>query len=345
MDQEIAVVTYPGIVSWESFEFTDCAGVAPARGMATIYPQGNSPAIEGDIVIRQGSGKANRVVIKKCRIDSAFFEANSGGQTVQVRFFDERWKWISGYVIHGLYNIRTGDNQVVPKREKTPAELMELLCEAMDTESIDFSLMESDPDISSARPAVNWDVSNPAAEVQKLLDSFGLRLVPQRSTGKFVVCRTGDGGKLPENIPYQDPSQGVDPKEVPEAAQVFGAPVLYQCRLRLEAIGLELGDDSGAIPESWKKLIDLSYTPEFQTSSTGGERLQSLSSDDIRFFSKDGIGYFKTWIMTTEGDNCSRVRLPRSDGSMSSPYDLTQQYVFRTYRIKPDEDGKVQVPG
>lgn len=332
-EEKLATVTYPGILQYEDWDFTDQAGIAPATGIMTVYPQPNPPALEGDIVMQQGT---NRIVLRRMRVDKVFYQAGSGGQVAQVTFLDERWRWNQGYVIHGRYNTRLPDSTVDPLREKKPIELAELLIEAMDADNIDAGILESDPDIANDRPEVGWDVSNPAQELQRLCELYGLRIVPQRSTGKFVLCRTGVGGQLPEGLPYQDPSQGIDPKEIPDAVQVFGAPIRYQVRIELEAVGKEIYDPSkqpSPVPldplaprptnnadGSWKPVDQLTYIP-----------------------TENGP---PSW--ETEDEFCgnvSRDKVLQPDGTYVTAQSLAQQYIYRAWRIKPDGDGLVSIPG
>jgi hypothetical protein len=332
-DQQQAKFTYPGIQSVEELDMTDIAGVSPSTISIQCYPQWGLPKIEGDLVLTQDGRK---VTIKKCRIGSANYTRNSGGQIVSVMLTDERWRWGKGYVITGRYNTRLPNNEVDPFREKKPVELVKLLFDAMDVSNYEADLVESDADIAAARPDIDWDVSNPAQELQSLLDSFGLRLVPRRTDGKFVICRTGEGATLAaDNRPYQDPSEGIDPQEVPDALTVFGPPIRHQVRLELEAVGREIWDEAkqpSPIPSdpllprptdnadgSIKPIDELTYAPKIA-----------------------GVANWKQF-----DEDCTqidRVRVKQPDGSLHSPQDLARQSVYRMYRVKADADGKIIIP-
>ena len=333
-DQGQAKFSYPGINSVEEIDFTDVAGTSPSTGVLTCYPQFGLPAMEGDLVLTQ---EGRTVTFAKCRIDSASYQRNSGGQVVSVKLMDERWRWQKGYVIHGKYNTRLPNNSVDPLREKTPRELVDLLCEVMDVTNIVADLVSSDPNVSAARPEVDWDVSNPAQELQSLLDSFGLRLVPRRSDGKFVICRTGEGATLTAaGRPYQDPSEGIDPNDTPDRIAMFGEPIRYQVRLELEAVGKDIVDPANqpsAVPDppipplptdnadgSWKPILQLTYTPKDATGTPSWDQ----EEDDMQ--------------------NVSEIRIAQPDGSLHSPHDMAMQTVFRCYRVK-ETSGFVEIPG
>ena len=332
-DQGQAKFSYPGIQLVEDLDLTDVAGVSPSTISIACYPQQGLPPIEGDLVLTQDG---RTVTFKNCRIDQARYTRNSGGLIVNVMLMDERWRWGKGYVITGKYNTRLPNNEVDPFREKKPIELVKLLFEAMEVTNYVADIVESDKNIAAARPEIDWDVSNPAQELQSLLDSFGLRLVPRRSDGKFVVCRTGEGANLEANgRPYQDPSEGIDPQENPDALTVFGPPVRHQVRLELEAVGREIWDTSkqpSAIPDdpllprptdnadgSIKLIADLTYAPK-----TGG---------------------VADWTKFDEAcSEVDRVRVKQPDGSLHSPQDLARQSVYRMFRVKADAEDKITIP-
>lgn len=354
-DQSLPIVSYPGIIAYEEWDFTDRAGVEPACGMMRVYAQPNPPPFEGDLTMSQDG---RTVVIKRMRIDKATWEAGSGGQIASVMFMDERWRWSVGYQISGIYNSRrlgstqdtvgsatSDDNTIDPLREKTPKQLVDMLFEAMEVTNYDASLVASDPKITPDRPYCEWDISRPAQELQTLLDDWGVQLVPIRSKGIFKICRTGMGDDLPDTyqgqiIPFEDPSQGIDPKETPNGVTAYGAPIRYQFRIQLEACGKEIWDVSKqptTIPKdpnaprplnnadgSIKAIDNLTYTP-FIPNSAG----------------------LKTWIYDASYgcQNVSRDRVRQPDGTYIAPFNLATQYVGKLFRPIEDAQGFIEVPG
>lgn len=331
-DQGQALVTYSGVQSWEDWDFTDTAGVAPAMGVMTIYPQMGYPSLESDIVMTHDG---RTVTLKKMRADAASFARNSGGQIVSFKVFDERWRWQKGYVVSGKYNTRLPSNEVDPYREKKPIELVDMLFAAMDVTNYVADIVRDDANIAAARPDADWDVSNPAQELQSLLDSFGLRLVPRRSDGMFVICRTGEGITLEAlGRPYQDPSEGIDPQENPDAVAVYTAPIRWQVRLELEAVGQEIWDTA-------KQPTEIPSDP-LAPRPTDNADGSIKPIDQLTYTPKDSFGN-PTWVNTDEDmEGVDIIRVQQPDGSYHSPQDLARHSVYKYYRVKSDD---ITIPG
>lgn len=324
-------VTYPGIQQWENFSFTDISGISPAMATMDVYPQDEVPQADGNIVITYednegGSGESpDPIVLLDCHIDQARYVRDSGGKIVQVSFFDERWSW-QFYRISGRYNfkqVKAYDSAfnvgaavefVDPAHEKTPQELVKLCIEALGYSEDDWDISDLPND---SRPEVNWVAALPAQEIANIADALGCRIVPIRSEGIWKIVVTGDGEDLPDDIAYVDPSDGVDPIERPDWLEIQTAETLYECRLALTPVGLD-------IDERYKPFPDLSYAPEAQ-SGTNSE----FAWTDPAFY------------------NISRVRVLQSDlQTLISPCELAQQSIFRTYGIRPfDKDGEASVSG
>ena len=283
------LVSFPGIVAWEDFQFTDLSGISPAAATMQVYPQAHPPALQGDIVLTYDGAT---IRIRNCIVDAASYQRNSGGQIVWVRFLDERWRW-AFYSITGRYNIKLPNDDIDPVREKTPRELATLCFEAMEVANFDVSALPND-----ARPEVDWESVVAAQELARLCDDLGCRIVPRRSDGAWVVCVTGVGAPMPDNgWPYQDAGEGIDPKESPDVLAIVTAPVLYQCALKLEPVGKD-------IDLSWRTLDQLSY------------RLSDTSS----------YGFGTDW---EQQSNISATRQRQPDGTLLSPQELALQTVWK----------------
>ena len=222
--------TYPGIVAYERFEFCDCSGTQPAIGTMTVFPQYGIPAQDGDVVLTYNG---NTITLKDLHIDSVRYEVGGGGQIVEVRFLDSRWKW-AHRSISGRYNFRLPDNRIDPAHEKTPQELATLCFQALG-ESL-FNVTELP---NHARLDVDWNHANPAQELDRLCHALGCRIVPVRSLGGWRIVVTGAGADLPD-FPAEDVGQGIDPQEIPDYIKIVTAPIRYQMKLPLGAIGKEI---------------------------------------------------------------------------------------------------------
>ena len=294
------LVNYPGVQSWSTFTFTELAGISPSVGLLEMYPQYGYPDLDGDLTLTYGD---NTITIKNAHIDRADYKAGSGGKVVTLRILDERWKW-SYYEITGRYNIRLPNNFIDPDHEKTPQELAKLCFKAMKVTQFDVSALPND-----ARPDIDWDHANPAQELARICDDLGCKIVPQRSSEKWVVVITGEGAKLPDGgLPYNDYGQGIDPKETPDYLKVVSAPVSYQVALALEWVGRDTD-------QSWKKLADLSYCPLPKSPAFGW-----------------GFGA-DPWTQAGGPNPPSADRVRQADGSEISPRELAVATVYRSFRI------------
>ncbi|WP_010588016.1 hypothetical protein [Schlesneria paludicola] len=316
------IVSYPGIHQWESFSLTDISGISPSTAIMDVYPQDEIPAAEGDLVITYGDVT---LTFKDCKIDSANYVRGSGGKIIQVAFFDERWRW-QFYDISGRYNFKfvkafypQTDAQffgqaaiglVDTDHEKTPQELAILCIKAMgySASAWDVSALPND-----ARPEVNWVAANPAQELTRLCDSLGCRIVPVRSKGRWKIVSAGEGRELPENYPYEDPSNGIDPAEIPNWIKIVTGPILYESRIELSAVGKD-------VDGRWKALKDLSYSvvparnPSDLTKLTGTDKNPFLYCDP-------------------QFSNISRKRVRQTDNSLIAPIELATQTVFRAFAM------------
>lgn len=306
--------SYPGIYAYEDFTFTDVSGISPAIAVMTVYPQNNVPPSDGDIVLRYGP---NTITLKNMHIDAADFERNTSGQIVKIRFQDERWKWQFGDIT-GKYNFKLPNNWIDPDHEKTPRELARLCFDAMGVTQYSTAALPDD-----ARPEVDWDHANPALALQQLCEDLGCRIVPKRSTGEWIICVTGEGMVFPDQgWPYQDPSEGINPKERPDYIKIVTAPWRYQVALPLEPVGRD-------IDHVWRRINYLTYRPG------------NISDyQDAYGFGPDPFGM--------SAIDPTRVR--QADGTAISPRELALQTVFKCWRISGsshilDADDPLLIPG
>jgi hypothetical protein len=290
-----------------------------------MFPQFGIPAQDGDLVISYNGSSV--VTIKNCHIVAAHYEVGSGGQVVSVDFVDERWTW-ANYSITGRYNYRLPNNWVDPNHEATPQTLATLCFQAMGVANFDVSQLPND-----SRPDVNWDHANPAQELEKICSDLGCRVVPQRSTGAWIVQITGVGNNLPDNFPFTDAGAGIDPKQVPDYIKIVSGPVRYQVFLPLSAVARDFDG-------SWRPLNKLSYAPcqsdpTFQTFASAG------------FFIVGPIGDYQTLckypvvnppVPATSLANVGTGfwgtdRITLADGTKISAHELASDSVFKGWRV------------
>lgn len=300
--------SFQGVGATESISFVDQSGVVPASGTMRIYVAGGLPAQDSDLTFYYNGSAVT--TIKNCHIDSVDFESNSGGQIASIRFVDERWTW-DKCKIDGKYNFPLPNNWIDPGHEATPQQLATWCFQAMGVSLFDVSQLPND-----SRPEVDWVAANPAQELEKLCSDLGCRIVPQRSTGAWVIWSTGNGNKLPDNYPYEDWGQQINPKEVPDYVRIVSGPWRCQIFLPIAARGKDLD-------LSWKPIQQLSYAPSPTMKSAGFYRdpweFRFLASQEVT--RPDG---------TTAGGT---VRYTLPDGTSISPQELANDTVFKCWAV------------
>lgn len=313
---------YPGIQAMEACEFTDLIGIAPASATIEMYPQFGVPSANGDLVFsyRGTDGTSFAITIRNMHFDLASFVRNSGGQVIRCRLLDERWKWRFGS-ISGRYNIKfvrcydaaftsgAASQFVDPDHEKTPQQLALLCTKAMGYADSDWDVSRLPND---ARPEINWDASNPAKALADLADTLGCVIVPVRSTGKWKLSVKGEDdnggqGALPDNFPYLDPLDGVDPAEKPDYVEILTAQQLFEMRIALEAVAQDMDQD-------YSTLGQMSYAP-YRFAVTDDSSTAFASSDP------------EFWDIST-------TRQLQPDQSLISPREMAMRTIFRTYKVK-----------
>src|SRR6185437_2407523 len=300
---------YPGIQVYDSVRFTDVSGISPSVCVVRVFPQYGWPDRIGDMVFTYN---AHQIVIPGCTIDNASFQRNSGGKIVSVRILDSRWRWAYGQITLRA-NVRLPNNFVDPLHEKTPQEIATLCFIAMGETSFDVSALPSD-----ARPDIDWESENPAQCLAQMCDDLGCRIVPRRSDATWVICQTGVGNPLPDNLPYQDGGDGIDPKEIPDFLQIVTAPVNYQVALPMEPIGRDLD-------QSWLPAQELSYCPNPD------------NTYDVAY----GCGLEPSTMC-----NLSNTRVLQADGTAVSAREIARTYLYRSWRIKtPFSNGQRLILG
>lgn len=168
--------------------------------------------------------------------------------TAQVLDRREFWRRT---VIDGIYNERDSSGEVVSANEKTVPELAELLLSAMGESTYDISAL---PDVSTDRPEIYWDCSNPADQLEKICNDRGCSISLDHETNKVVIVTVGTGLTLPNSSDLMSVDYGIDIGEEPQTIRLCGGDILWQARFLLEAIGI---DTDGVI----KPIGDLGYKP------------------------------------------------------------------------------------
>lgn len=265
-------------------------GIAPSCGTLEIPFGASLPAVEGDLVFYGDGGEIVRH--RNVRVGSAQRRRTAQGIVLSFQLLGREWKWQDGE-ISGRYNVRKKDETVDTDTQKTPRELATLLLQAMGESGFDVSALPNEP-----RPFVDWDVANPAMELQALCDSLGCWFVRDIAADVLRIVRKGQGAGLPSGGELIGGGEGIDPVEYADWITFVCGPSRYQCRVPLEAVGL---DSDGTI----KQIDELTYKP-----STGWQN--------------EYPGDFGGVAVT-------EVTLP--DGTKTTARQLALETVYRWYRV------------
>lgn len=324
-----------GQALWDGAEsYLDCSytcswGVTPGTATLTIPPQLAEVAEVGDLTLTDGQ---NSITLKGCKVVKPSGQVTGQGQSVTLLIEDRRWKWRFG-AISGRYNVpaeRTatvpalpqpgqppgnqpapprppppGEEPVQPWTKKTARELAELCLKAMGETRYDVSAL--DP---KATPSAEWDAANPALSLQQLAESLGCVVVYRPDSDSVLIAKRGEGKELPGGAFLAD-TESLEVAARPKKITLFGAPVRFQRRFALEAVGM---DFDGSI----RPIGSLSYRP------SGG------------------------WTAAAPPNfaNLPTTGLP-GGRTQQDAQALAAQWVYRAYRIKPtgaDGKGKLFIP-
>lgn len=160
--------------------------------------------------------------------------------------YDRRAAWKRAPV-EGGYNIRYRDGTIKPSTEKTVGELGSLLLQAAG------ETLSSTADISGVKPQCEWR-GHVSEELDALCEALPIH-VCWKSDGSYTIEATGEGDTLNHAaVPAKIPDYTASLARGPKTIRTVCAPTWYQCRLLLEAVGL---DSDG----EWKLIDNLSYKP------------------------------------------------------------------------------------
>jgi hypothetical protein len=256
------LISFPGLTTFKSAEYTASQGVAP--GICNLeIPQelvGNLAA-EGDLTFSYGD---QSFTLYSCVVDLGNTDRNGGGYVARVQIYDRRWAWKFG-AISGHYNlpapgtptsggIDTGYSNTQssgPVRAdtlQTPQQLASLCLDAMGEEEYDVSALPN-----TTTPEIHWSYENPAQALESLCESLGCRVVHDIASDGVRIVVIGEGEDLPDG-PMQWISEAVAPAQSPSSLLFVGGQTVQQALIQLNAVGL---DTSGAIVP----IAQLSYAP------------------------------------------------------------------------------------
>lgn len=209
-----------------------------------------------------------------CILDKGVWSYSAGGNRMDVRILDHRWRWqFAQKPLTKHVNRRIG-RKIREGTRMTSRELARLLLEAAGEANFDIEKIpeEDYPEVEIL------GIKPPMVELEALVSRYGLRVcyVPQSRLVRIV--RPGEGALLPVNDYLAFPSTGVDPPERPNKLHIVGGPVQVWTRWKLIPVGQETEEeDSKIIP-----IDDLSYTPDDGWQTQYPESMTGVSGEEER---------------------------------------------------------------
>lgn len=267
MPDQVLSVSWPGARAVESCQYTCSHGISPGRFVLTTLAQDRPPAEFGNLVLSDG---ARRVVVRGCKLERITPRWTPEGTVYTLEGLDERWAWPGFGGITGHYNAKDDRGKLVPWTIRSPGELAQLCFKALGVRNGQFVLPpglnraaganvdrylrlgENFPQ-SLTNPEVVWEHTPPAVALAQLADLYGCRVIYQPAAAKILVVPLGNGKPFP-NLPFETIGATVAATPAPRAVGTFGAPVKFQLRFLMEAVGKEW--DGSYVP-----INQLSYAP------------------------------------------------------------------------------------
>lgn len=231
-------------------QFTLQAGITPSVAQLRFLLRQPLNQI-GDMVLTDNQQSRR---YRNCRITRSFVPEGGGGPRYrEVTIQDRRWRWSDRqFAVYGQYNSTVGREVVLRRNTR---DLLILCLEALGETGYDVSQVPT-----GFYPVVDWDASNPAAEMESLCQELGL-LVVLRQNDTIRIVRDGVG-VIPRADPRQmDFEQAIEPPVIPRYLVYEGGKTTIQHDLNLVPVGLE--DDSNH--PNYGKFVpinELSYTPD-----------------------------------------------------------------------------------
>ena len=320
------IATYDGInpdhVTSASMTFSH--GITPSSCLFQMVPQLNLNPPPGGTLKIHYNGQAV-VEFPDAIIDQGSIRRGSGGVIISLRILDRRWKWRYGE-ISGWYNRREPNGKLDPKLEKKPQELAELCFKAMGETNFDVGDLPN-----GSRPEVNWVCSNPANELGNLVNSLGCRVVLQLDNS-VKIHKVGEGQDLPEPFNVTNDGFGVNPTEKADTLKLHGAPIKFQSRLKLEAVGKE--KDGSVVP-----IEQLSYRPPNGWENETPYAFYNVTREDDRKLAVESV--FKWYRIVEQCDGTKDV--PGLEDDQGNPVQAEPWQMLplagHLLQTQPDKDG------
>lgn len=245
-----AQFSYPGITGIDRGEMSVVHGVQPSMCSITVAPENVQGIVDANLSLGWQSESGVQIITwQGCGISRVTLSGGSGSPIfLQIAIADRRWRWKYGS-IRGRYNLRDPNGFVKAETRKDARELCTLCLNAMG--EVGYNL---DAVPTNLFPEVVWDDVTPASALSGLAEEVGCYVVLSYTTNRVRLVKIGQGAELPGigTGRLMRPSEGITGGGLPKGTSVKCGATRWQCRLALEAVGLDSDD-------TIKKVEDLSY--------------------------------------------------------------------------------------
>jgi hypothetical protein len=221
--------------------------VTPSRATLTIAPQANFTAQIGTLEFNDGNVD---IQWPNARVDVQSFERNAAGLVWRLQIYDRRWKWQStggGGIVFGGANLRNDDGSLIEATRKAPQDIATACLQAMGEQNYDVSQLPNDD-----LPEIMWDGNVPARALEELCEQYGCNVVLSLDNS-VKICVVGQGNDLPLDQTVLTNSLSMNLPGMPDRIVAVCAPDLFQCDLKLEAVGIDTDGTIKPIDKLWYK--------------------------------------------------------------------------------------------
>ncbi len=237
--------SFPGITNPVECVYTQHTGFAPDTASLLCNPQPTNIPTLGTLTLQWG---ATTITLPQCTIDVGSVRYSTQGRHLQLSLKDRREFWRRVAPISGSYNtIRAGE--YVARWKKNLRQLGRMLMDALGETT---AIVDALP--NTVYPQVDWQCESVVDAAEALFHRYGFSVTLGFGTEPVRVVRLGEAEPVIDTTNMFSASETLDPKIIPRYIRVCFGPTLRQLRLKLEAVGQEIGGD-------WKLIDDLSYTP------------------------------------------------------------------------------------
>lgn len=281
-----------GVEQVQSAYYTLTNGALASQVLLRILPQIGQIPTDCNVVF---SGGFASVPLRRCVVDFGSIQRNLRGQVVSLRLWDRRYWWQFGEVT-GRYNIHLADGTIDDRNKRSLRELAQILLAEAGEENSDASVLPTD-----VYPEIEWSMVPPMFALEKMIARYGYELCWNPVFDLVHIQPDGVGADLPHTDDTANSSLDLDVNAAPEEIAIAAAEVLFQCKVKLEAVVPEL---DGSV-STWDAAT---YKPTSGWNYQQGTQFEDVASqfgDAQAALAKEGWGkWYRVKAFTDDSKNC-----------------------------------------